>query len=161
MPYDVEKSYTVLIRDVHLAISGHIKNKLSPFNLAPEQNFIMMLLWKKDGITQNEIGERLGKDKTNITRMISNLENKGFVRKITCTDDRRCFKIYLTPAGAQLEQEVCPVMEEVGQELVDGISAEELVVLRRLLTKVRDNASTTAPSICPIAASPSIPMSNV
>lgn len=161
MPYDVEKSYTVLIRDVHLAISGHIKNKLSPFNLAPEQNFIMMLLWKKDGITQNEIGERLGKDKTNITRMISNLENKGFVRKITCTDDRRCFKIYLTPAGAQLEQEVCPVMEEVGQELVDGISAEELVVLRRLLTKVRDNASTTTPSICPIVTSPSIPMSNV
>lgn len=161
MPYDVEKSYTVLIRDVHLAISGHIKNKLSPFNLAPEQNFIMMLLWKKDGITQNEIGERLGKDKTNITRMISNLENKGFVRKITCTDDRRCFKIYLTPSGAQLEQEVCPVMEEVGQELVDGISAEELVVLRRLLTKVRDNASTTAPSICPIVTSTSIPMSNV
>ncbi len=160
MPYDVEKSYTVLIRDVHLAISGHIKNKLAPFNLAPEQNFIMMLLWKKDGITQNEIGERLGKDKTNITRMISNLENKGFVRKITCTDDRRCFKIYLTPAGAQLENEVCPVMEEIGQELVDGISAEELVLLRQLLTKVRDNASTTTPSLCPIIASESVPITN-
>lgn len=161
MPYDVEKSYTVLIRDVHLAISGHIKNKLSPFNLAPEQNFIMMLLWKKDGITQNEIGERLGKDKTNITRMISNLENKGFVRKITCTDDRRCFKIYLTPSGAQLEQEVCPVMEEIGQELVDGISAEELVLLRKLLTKVRDNASTTSPSLCPTANPESVTIANL
>lgn len=161
MPYDVEKSYTVLIRDVHLAISGHIKNKLSPFNLAPEQNFIMMLLWKKDGITQNEIGERLGKDKTNITRMISNLENKGFVRKITCTDDRRCFKIYLTPSGAQLEQEVCPVMEEIGQELVDGISAEELVLLRQLLTKVRDNASTTSPSLCPTVNPESVTMANL
>ncbi|ANF95383.1 MarR family winged helix-turn-helix transcriptional regulator [Paenibacillus bovis] len=140
MPYDLENSYTVFIRDVHLAIAGYIKNKLAPFNLAPEQTFVLMLLWKKDGLAQNEIGERLGKDKTNITRMISNLESKGFIRKITCTDDRRCFKIYLTPEGAQLEQEVAVIMKEISLDLMDGISDDELIVLRRLLNKIKDNA---------------------
>ncbi|WP_458120342.1 MarR family winged helix-turn-helix transcriptional regulator [Paenibacillus sp. Z6-24] len=140
MPYDLEKSYTVFIRDVHLAIAGYIKNKLAPFNLAPEQTFVLMLLWKKDGLTQNEIGERLGKDKTNITRMISNLESKGFIRKITCTDDRRCFKIYLTPEGARLKQDVAVIMKEISLDLMDGISDEELIVLRRLLNKIKDNA---------------------
>ncbi|WP_046213744.1 MarR family winged helix-turn-helix transcriptional regulator [Paenibacillus wulumuqiensis] len=140
MPYDLEKSYTVFIRDVHLAIAGYIKNKLAPFNLAPEQTFVLMLLWKKDGLAQNEIGERLGKDKTNITRMISNLESKGFIRKITCTDDRRCFKIYLTPEGARLEQDVAVIMKEISLDLMDGISDEELIVLRRLLNKIKDNA---------------------
>lgn len=145
MPYDVDKSYTVFIRDVHLAISGYIKQKLAPFNLAPEQTFIMMLLWKKDGLTQNEIGERLGKDKTNITRMISNLENKGFIRKITCTDDRRCFKIYLTTEGSQLEPEVCEIMKETGRDLMDGISEEERATLHRLLAKIKQNARTEVP----------------
>ncbi|WP_322907658.1 MarR family transcriptional regulator [Paenibacillus campi] len=142
MPYDVEKSYTVFIRDVQLAIAGYIKQKLAPFNLAPEQTFVMMLLWKKDGLTQNEIGERLGKDKTNITRMLSNLENKGFIRKITCTDDRRCFKIYLTPAGAKLEPAVCEIMEEAGRNLMDGIAEDERVVLHRLLSRIKQNAQT-------------------
>ncbi len=140
MPYDVEKSYTVFIRDVHLAIAGYIKHKLAPFNLAPEQTFVMMLLWKKDGLTQNEIGERLGKDKTNITRMLSNLESKGFIRKITCTDDRRCFKIYLTTEGAKLEPAVCEIMKEAGMDLMDGISEDERAVLHRLLSRIKQNA---------------------
>ncbi len=142
MPYDVEKSYTVFIRDVHLAIAGYLKQKLAPFNLAPEQTFVMMLLWKKDGLTQNEIGERLGKDKTNITRMLSNLENKGFIRKITCTDDRRCFKIYLTTEGLQLEPAVCEIMREAGQDLMGGISEDERAVLHRLLSRIKQNAQT-------------------
>lgn len=140
MHFDVEKSYTVFIRDVHLAITGYIKQQLAPFNLAPEQTFVMLLLWQKDGLTQNEIGERLGKDKTNITRMISNLENKGFIRKITCTDDRRRFKIYLTAEGTRLEQDVCSIMKETGRDLMEGISEEERATLRRLLGKIKQNA---------------------
>lgn len=35
-----------------------------------------MLLGEKDGLNQNEIAEKLKKDKTNIARMISNIEKK-------------------------------------------------------------------------------------
>ena len=76
---------SIKIHQTDLTLTSCVKAKLEPFNLAPEQNLIMMLLWEKDGLTQNQIVEILGKDKTNIARMALNLENKGFIKRI-------CFK---------------------------------------------------------------------
>ncbi|WP_370519762.1 MarR family transcriptional regulator [Pontibacillus sp. HMF3514] len=41
----------------------------------------MMLLWEKDGLMQNQLAEKLYKDKTNFARMASSLEKKGFIRR--------------------------------------------------------------------------------
>ncbi|MFP5114910.1 hypothetical protein ACSU64_21375 [Bacillaceae bacterium C204] len=55
----------ILIRNTDLAIANYVKKKLEPFNLAPEQNLIMMILWKQEGISPNEFVLHLNKDKGN------------------------------------------------------------------------------------------------
>lgn len=112
---------------------------LAPFNIAPEQNLIMMLLWEKDGLTQNEIGQKLDKDKTNIARMASSLEKKGFINRFTCPHDRRAQRLYLTDEGRKLGEKVIPIAEEFNRMVCDGISNEELMELKRILCKMRKN----------------------
>ncbi|MFE8700038.1 MarR family winged helix-turn-helix transcriptional regulator [Cytobacillus sp. FJAT-54145] len=123
--------------DLHL--TSFIKAKLEPFNLAPEQNLIMMLLWEQDGITQNQLVERLNKDKTNIARMSSNLENKGFIKRINCKDDRRSVRLYLTQAGRDLGDKIIPIAEEFNEIVCRGISNEELSQMERILAKMNSN----------------------
>lgn len=119
--------------------TNYVKKKLAPFNLAPEQNLIMMLLWEKDGLNQNEISEKLNKDKTNIARMVFNLEQKGFIRRTCGEHDRRSLRVYLTDEGKELGNHVIPVAEEFNEIACKGISNEELIQLRTILTKMCSN----------------------
>lgn len=75
-----------------------------------------MLLGEKDGLNQNEIAEKLKKDKTNIARMISNLEQKGFIRRVT--GERRSLRVYLTDEGRKLCNIVIPLAEEINYILM-------------------------------------------
>lgn len=130
----------ILIHQTDLTFTNYVKKKLEPFNLAPEQNLIMMLLWEKDGLTQNEIAEALTKDKTNIARMLSNLEGKGFIRRICDEKDRRSLKVYLTDEGKELGNHVIPIAEEFHDIICEGISDEELELMRKILLKMCSNA---------------------
>jgi len=130
---------SIKIHKTDLLLTSFIKTKLEPFNLAPEQNLIMMLLWEQDGITQNQIVEKLDKDKTNIARMASNLEKKGFVKRIECHEDRRSIRLYLTESGTKLGNQVIPIIEEFNEVVCKGISDEELLQMERLLAIMKQN----------------------
>lgn len=137
---------SIKIHKTDLLLTSFIKAKLEPFNLAPEQNLIMMLLWEKDGdgLTQNQLVEILGKDKTNIARMASSLEKKGFIKRIQCPEDRRSVRLFLTKCGKELGSSVIPVAEEFNEVVSKGITAQELQEFERLLEKVRQNVQTSA-----------------
>jgi MarR family transcriptional regulator, organic hydroperoxide resistance regulator len=130
---------SIIIHQTDLTLTSYIKNQLEPYNLAPEQNLVMMLLWEKDGLTQNEIAEQLIKDKTNIARMVFNLEQKGFIRRVCPENNRRSLIVYLTEEGKQLGNHIIPLTEEFNNLVNKGITNEELNVLKKILTKISNN----------------------
>jgi len=139
MKLSLDDYISIFIHQTDLALTGCVKDRLAPFNIAPEQNLIMMLLWEQDGLTQNELAEKLDKDKTNIARMVANLEEKEFIRRVVSQYDRRSLKVYLTQKGKELGDSVIPIAEEFHDRICNGITAEELKELRRILTKMRAN----------------------
>ncbi len=122
-----------------MALTNYIKSKLADYNLAPEQNLVMMLLWEEDGRTQSQIAEKIKKDKTNVARMASNLEQKGFIKRVNSVEDRRVLKLYLTSVGKSLGEKVVPIAEEFNETVCKGFSQEELNELERLLSKINHN----------------------
>lgn len=125
--------------DLHL--TSFIKMKLEPYNLAPEQNLIMMLLWEQEGLTQNQLVDYLNKDKTNIARMASSLEKKGFIRRVHCTNDRRSVRLYLTEAGQDLGKVVIPIAEEFNEIVCQGLSQKDLIHLEKVLSIMNKNVN--------------------
>ncbi|WP_456270995.1 MarR family winged helix-turn-helix transcriptional regulator [Bacillus sp. AK031] len=130
---------SIKIHKTDLNLTSYIKSRLEEYNLAPEQNLVMMLLWEKDGMTQNQIAERLGKDKTNLARMASSLEKKGFIKRTNCQDDRRSLKLYLTETGKDLGEKVVPIAEAFNDIVCEGISEQDLEEFERILTKINVN----------------------
>ncbi|GCL71130.1 MarR family transcriptional regulator [Paenibacillus naphthalenovorans] len=139
MMLPLQEYISIFIHQTDLTLTNYIKSKLAPFQLAPEQNLIMMLLWEKDGLNQNEIAEKLKKDKTNIARMVYNLEQKGFIHRVVGEHDRRSLRVFLTDEGKKLGEQVIPIAEEFNRLVCKGITEEELTELRRILTKMSSN----------------------
>ncbi|UGB28740.1 MarR family winged helix-turn-helix transcriptional regulator [Metabacillus sp. B2-18] len=130
----------IFVRNAHLSISSYVKKQLEPFNLAPEQTLIMMMLWKKNGIYPNELSTELNKDKANIARMIVSLEKKGYIIREDDPSDKRTFKVYLTKEGKHLESLVVPVLRKTNNTVINGIPEEKLVDMQNLISKMINNS---------------------
>ncbi|MCP3740368.1 MarR family winged helix-turn-helix transcriptional regulator [Rossellomorea sp. BNER] len=139
MKYEPLDNIGVFIHAVDLEITSYVNNQLAAFRLTSEQNLIMALLWEREGISQNEIATKLNKDKSGVTRMLSTLEKKGYIRRVICPNDRRSVEVYLTEDGRKLGNDVIPINQNIIQLINKGMTNEEIVELRRLLLKVRDN----------------------
>ncbi|MFB5189751.1 MarR family winged helix-turn-helix transcriptional regulator [Alicyclobacillus fastidiosus] len=138
MKVNFSEFISILIHNTDLIFTNYVKATLYPFNLAPEQNLIMMLLWEQDGLNQNEIADKLKKDKTNVARMISNLEQKGFIHRVT-GEDRRSLRVYLTDQGKELGDDVIPLIHQFNDLVCKGITDEEIEQMRRILLKMSAN----------------------
>lgn len=136
----LEEYVKYMIHQADLALTNYAKNLLQPYNLAPEQNFIMLVLWNhQNGISQNEIAELLNKDKTNIARMIVTLEKKGLIKRKVNGIDRRSYDVFLTDKGHELRSTIIPITLEANEQIIKGLTAEELEEVKRILTKIMDN----------------------
>lgn len=139
MKISINDYISIMIHQTDLTLTSFIKAKLAPLNIAPEQNLILILLWEKDGLSQNEIAKRLNKDKTNIARMICSLEKKELISRKVNETDCRSYNVYLTEKGIRLGEKVYPITEEFNQIVCSGITHEELQMVNKILLKMQRN----------------------
>ncbi len=92
---------------------AQIKIKDQGINMTFEMIEVMSILWKKDGINQQEIADRTLKDKSSMTYLIDNLVKRDMVSRVEDDNDRRNKLIYLTTAGSNLEEQLKPWVDEV------------------------------------------------
>lgn len=110
------------------------------FDLKIEHLRILARLWEEDKLTQQELGERICQDKTNITRAIDFLEEKGYVKRIAGLNDRRNKYIQLTLKGKKMEQKFVPIVaNEILGVALKGLSKDEIELFKKMLNTVYNN----------------------
>ena len=86
----------------------------------------------------SELADRVRCVRSNITALVDRLERDGLVRRIPNPEDRRSLKVELTQAGFKAYTEAAHALEQVEDEILGGLSAEEQKILRivfeRLMT---------------------------
>lgn len=76
----------------------HIKS----LRLTPSQFDVIATLGDTDGLTCSELSARSLVTKGTLTGVLDRLVAKGFIRRDSMKDDRRCVKIRLTPKGDKM-----------------------------------------------------------
>lgn len=104
--------------------------------VGPGGGIVLMTLADAGRISLNELTKRVARDKSQMTRMIRSLENKGLVRREVSADDGRVSLISLTPKGSEIVGELMQTVAEVIGEILEPISESERKTLQSLLTKV-------------------------
>lgn len=100
----------------------------------------LALVKLKEGFaeTASDLCRTMSHDNGAITRMIDQLETRGFVERERSLQDRRVVKLSITEAGrAKLEELTPPFIENLNSAL-DPFSAEEFAELNRLLGKLKE-----------------------
>jgi DNA-binding MarR family transcriptional regulator len=118
---------------------GAVDTALRRIGLHVGQEMILVQLWREEGLTQSQLVERLGVEPPTVTKMLQRIEQDGIVERRPAPEDARVSRVFLTERGRALEHEVAHAWSCVEQRAVAGMTAEERMLLRRLLIQVRTN----------------------
>ena len=110
-------------------------------DITQEQWAVLMVLWRKNGLNQQEICNEVYKDRPSITRLIDNLEKYGYVERKKEKEDRRTNLIFLTEIAFELEIRAKEIAQETLNQALIGVSPAEMIVCKSVLHKVFDNLS--------------------
>ena len=108
-------------------------------DVTPEQWMILIRLWERDGLSQNEVSELTLKDAPTISRIVRVMERRGYVERRTSDADGRVQLVHLTRRGRALERKLVPLVRELVERLARGIDPADIAHLRRTLQRMFEN----------------------
>ena len=109
--------------------------------LTPEQFMLIDLLWNHGEMTQQQLADLMQKDKNSVTKLVDAIERKGFVVRRQNRNDRRANTLVLTENANLLKPGAKQKGISILDQMLDGISEDELRAFLGTLHKLNANMS--------------------
>ncbi|WP_282775909.1 MarR family winged helix-turn-helix transcriptional regulator [Phaeodactylibacter xiamenensis] len=131
-------SLVFLTNRVGRLLANEIRKRtaLDELGLSAQHMGILVDLWVKEGLRQQDLAVSNIKDKGTIARALQSLEAANIVVRIPDQEDKRNKLIYLTHRGRSLREELLPEAQQTVQEATEGIPEEDLAICKRVLSQI-------------------------
>ncbi|HZG00116.1 MAG TPA: MarR family transcriptional regulator [Chitinophagales bacterium] len=97
---------------------------------------VLSRLWEEDGLTQQDISDRSGVAKPNISTYIDNLEKANYVVRVDDATDRRNYRIQMTQKAKNLKDKCQSLAQQSNNEAMENLSEPEREQFLKLLRKM-------------------------
>jgi DNA-binding MarR family transcriptional regulator len=122
-----------LLAKAYQKAHGCLKKRLAEYGLTPIQVLVIEALRDEEGVSSGELGRKLSLDSATLSGVLERLVEKGWIVKETDESDRRSLRIYLGDMARQLNETIGEQRQKANDDVMKKLSAEEKVLLKRLL----------------------------
>ncbi|HEX6800602.1 MAG TPA: MarR family transcriptional regulator [Ktedonobacterales bacterium] len=127
-----------LLMDVIREMGAHRPEQLLPgWSLSLSEIYALSLLAERAPLSQQELGAALALEKSSISRLVQQLEQRGWVTRERDARDSRLRLLRLSEQGARMTAEMRRRMHERHAEAFNQLSGEEQRALIMGLTALR------------------------
>jgi MarR family transcriptional regulator, organic hydroperoxide resistance regulator len=126
----------VSLARVSTLLERRFAQALAAHGLSLSQFDVLATLWHGEGITQQELAERLLVTKGNVVGLIDRVSAAGWVERRCDPEDRRANRLYLTDAGRTLLSNVFPCHTADVCKAFGRLTEAELRQMHQLLEKL-------------------------
>ena len=135
--------YSFITGKASTAIARRLQKNFKQANvdITIEQWSVLYHLWKKDGLSQQQLCEATFRDKPSITRLVDNLEKLQLVKRVANKEDRRINMIYLTKEAQLLQEQTMELANQTLNEALAGVTNGQIEIAKEVLQQVYDNLS--------------------
>lgn len=138
---DATRVWFRLLR-LHTRINLAITERVRALGLSVPQCDVLTTLTEREGVSQQELAERLYVTKGNISGLIDRLVAADLVERRSIAGDKRSHAIYLTAQGRSLAEQGIAVQREFVTQTLGRLPPEQLAALDQLLVATRDLVRT-------------------
>ena len=140
----IEETVTYILSRVSTSFRTALERSMDNAGLHSGQVFILLELWKQDGLRQVDLADRLSVSTPTINKMVLGLIESGLAVRKRLENDARSTRIFLTGAGADIRSSVEAEWHELEENTVSGLTDAERLILFELLAKMKAAYSGTA-----------------
>ncbi|MGF7036551.1 DNA-binding MarR family transcriptional regulator [Paenibacillus mucilaginosus] len=135
----IDDSIGFMISTIGRKLNQSLTLRFQPYDITSEQWSVLNTLTLGDGVNQRELSQRTEKDPTNVTRILDQLERKGWIRRAPHPEDRRAYLLYVTDSGRELNRILAPMEAELIASVLASVDPESERVLREALLSINDH----------------------
>lgn len=146
----MDKQESTIIRWISILYrygQSYVSKQMEGYAIGSGQYSILMALFKKGGVSQEELVEHLRIDKGSIAKAVKKLEKEGYVERRVNPDDRRAFNVYPT----QKANDTFPVIRQAARDweslITSDLTDEEKQLVEKILQKMAKRACSMKYSI--------------
>lgn len=157
LKYDFDESVGCWVAMAAHAMRRALDEALARENITLRQWEVLAWIAFEGEPSQAMLAERLGIEAPTLAGVIARMERDGWLERYSCPADRRKKRIRATPKAEAVWNRMVECCHGVRAQAVEGITAEELAVLRRVCDKIRLNLASASnqKSDCEIPDDPS------
>lgn len=142
-PYlDPLQSIGYLTRINFRAFSRALEKLTITHGVSAGQWRFLRVLWDEDGISQRELAERTGTTEATTVRSVNGLLKSGLIIRRRVKDDRRKMRITLSAKGRRLRNQLLPIVIDINERALSGISRRDVDITRRVLMRTFENLTS-------------------
>jgi DNA-binding MarR family transcriptional regulator len=132
----------MLLRDADTAFNRYLTAQLAVHGVTFGQFQHLRNLWVENGLTQAELSRRVGIEMASSTAILDSLEAAKLITRVRNTTDRRKINVFLTPAGAALENALMACAADANKRASKGLTQAEVACLFVLAGQIIENFKT-------------------
>lgn len=139
--YDFEESIGYWIAMANHAMVRTFQDRLAPFDITYRQAQVLGWLALEGPLTQSELAARMLIEPPSLVGVLDRMEEADLIERRPCDQDRRRKMVHTRPAARRVWSQIAKCAREIRAQATEGLTREEVATLKRLLRKVRENAS--------------------
>jgi DNA-binding MarR family transcriptional regulator len=111
------------------------KQRLAPMGLSVQLCGVLIRL-AQGPVSQHELGEQLGIDRTTVVELVDDLERRGLVERRRNTADRRSYLLTLTTAGRTFQKRAVRVFDAAADDFFGPLKQSERAAMTDMLRRM-------------------------
>ncbi|MGI8549805.1 MAG: MarR family winged helix-turn-helix transcriptional regulator [Dehalococcoidia bacterium] len=136
MLYTTEDSVSWLLNYAGRLATRRTTSKLQTHGITPPQWAVLAQLMEQDGQSLSGLGGKALFDGPTMTGIVDRLETGGLVQRRRDSSDRRVINLYVTAKGRDLMHRLPPIGRLADEEMLRGLSPEEIDCLVSTLRRI-------------------------
>ena len=142
--FDPHREAWIAIAQTHAAVTGRLQEALTAAELPPLPWFEVLATLDRtpeQRLKMGDLAEALVITRGGLTKLVDRLIKAGLLERTFCETDRRVSYATLLPAGAELLEEMRPIVRaELAVAFSANLSVEQAEELRTTLERIRSSA---------------------
>jgi MarR family transcriptional regulator for hemolysin len=137
----MDSNFAFCVAETAQAMRRDFDRRAATLGVTRAQWRVLTRLSRQNGLRQVELAELLDVEPITLCRMIDRLSESGLVERRADDEDRRAWRIHLTPKAGPLIESLRAIGETFLEDALEGVPEAEQRKVMNALARVRANVS--------------------
>jgi MarR family transcriptional regulator, transcriptional regulator for hemolysin len=152
MSLDLKKQIVSQLVETSRLLRNYIDHRAKARGTTRAQWIVLFRLREQEGLSQVDLADILELQPISLVRLLDRLVEHGLVERRSDPKDRRANRLFLTPSGRQLADDLDSLRDAIATDVLQGVPTAALETGLKTLRDVKERIKTLTDPASHIAA---------